>query len=44
MFSIKLAFINFRGTFKFNTVISPTPTATVNKICVLVTHKISIHL
>lgn len=44
MFSIKLAFINFRGTFKFNTVISPTPTATVNKICVLVTHKISIQL
>ena len=44
MFSIKLAFINLRGTFKFNTVVSPTPTATVNKICVLVTHRISTHL
>lgn len=44
MFSIKLAFINLRGTFKFYTVISHTPTATVNKICILVTHSISIHL
>lgn len=44
MFSIKLAFINLRGTFKFNTVISHTPTVTVNKICILVTHRISIHL
>lgn len=42
MLSIKLTFINLRATFKFNTVVSPT--ATVNKICVLVTERISICL
>lgn len=44
MFSIKLAFINLRGTFKFNAVISPTLTPMINKICVLVIHRISLRL
>lgn len=40
----KFAFINLRGTFKFNAAVSPTLTATVNKINALTTYGISIHL